>query len=95
MHEMSFAEGIATAVVNPRIRLSVQLTNILMQPRHLGGESLGPAVAPQVVTCGAPNYKIPIPPVTLVPVPTSHSEFSSQKQLRGTNMPCTQGPVMF
>ena len=40
MHEMSFAEGIATAVVNPRIRLSVQLTNILMQPRHLGGESL-------------------------------------------------------
>ena len=40
MHEMSFAEGIATVVVNPRIRLSVQLTNILMQPRHLGGESL-------------------------------------------------------
>ena len=30
MHEMSFAEGIATAVVNPRIRLSVQLTNILI-----------------------------------------------------------------
>ena len=30
MHEMSFAEGIATAVVNPRIRLSVQLSNILI-----------------------------------------------------------------
>ena len=30
MHDMSFAEGIATAVVNPRIRLSVQLTNILI-----------------------------------------------------------------
>ena len=41
-----------------------------------------------------PNYKIPIPPVTLVPVPTSHSEFISQKQLRGTNMPWTQGPAI-
>ena len=41
----SFAEGIATAVVNPRIRLSVQLTNILMQPRHLGGESLQGQIA--------------------------------------------------
>ena len=30
MFIVSFAEGIATAVVNPRIRLSVQLTNILI-----------------------------------------------------------------
>ena len=30
MHDMSFAEGIATAVVNPRIRVSVQLTNLLI-----------------------------------------------------------------
>ena len=48
MHDMSLAEGIATAVVNPRIRLSVQLTNILMQPRHLGGESLGPTVVRKI-----------------------------------------------
>ena len=41
-----------------------------------------------------PNYKIPIPPVTLVPVPTSHPEFISQKQLRGTNMPWTQSPAI-
>ena len=30
MHDLSFDEGIATAVVNPRIRVSLQLTNILI-----------------------------------------------------------------